>query len=190
VAADPTYSKGEFLRWLMERNITPYLCTWDLGDPSSPSVLVWFGSRLLPPPSTQTATRPAAVQTNAHARWLPSPHVPWLPTPLDRDKTSPPSSRCSSLRSCNSPVSVSTKQFVGSPGGNRILIMIIVRLLSPEPFGWLASPKFTRASEPKLSWNHFTTTKVCANNPPSFDLLSRCFDTVKMKTEGWPKQLF
>jgi hypothetical protein len=33
--------------------------------------------------------------------------------------------------------------------------MIIVRLLSPEPFGWLAPPKSTRASEPTLLWNQF-----------------------------------
>src|ERR1700676_701873 len=32
--------------------------------------------------------------------------------------------------------------------------MIIVRLLSPEPFGWFAPPKFTRGWEPTLLWNH------------------------------------
>ena len=31
--------------------------------------------------------------------------------------------------------------------------MIIVRLLSPEPVGWLSTTNFTRASEPTLSWN-------------------------------------
>jgi hypothetical protein len=31
-----------------------------------------------------------------------------------------------------------------SPGGSLLLIMIIVRLLPPEPVGWLAPPKFTR----------------------------------------------
>jgi hypothetical protein len=31
-----------------------------------------------------------------------------------------------------------------------------VRLLSSEPFGWFASPKFTRAWEPTLLWNHCT----------------------------------
>ena len=31
-----------------------------------------------------------------------------------------------------------------------------VRLLSSEPFGWFAPPKFTRAGEPTLLWNHFT----------------------------------
>src|SRR5258706_10625949 len=31
-----------------------------------------------------------------------------------------------------------------------------VRLLSSEPFGWFAPPKFTRAWEPPLLWNHFT----------------------------------
>jgi hypothetical protein len=30
-----------------------------------------------------------------------------------------------------------------------------VRLLSPEPFGWLPPPKPTRAWEPTLLWNHF-----------------------------------
>src|SRR6266581_7184539 len=30
-----------------------------------------------------------------------------------------------------------------------------VRLLSPS-LGWLAPPKFTRASEPTLLWNHYT----------------------------------
>src|SRR5437763_15229237 len=31
-----------------------------------------------------------------------------------------------------------------------------VRLLSSEPFGWFAPPKFTRAWEPTLLWNHNT----------------------------------
>jgi hypothetical protein len=35
-------------------------------------------------------------------------------------------------------------QFAESPGGSLLLIMIIVRLLPPEPVGWLAPPKFTR----------------------------------------------
>src|SRR3954449_11607075 len=30
-----------------------------------------------------------------------------------------------------------------------------VRLLSSEPFGWSAPPKFTRAWEPTLLWNHY-----------------------------------
>src|SRR5436309_5210335 len=30
-----------------------------------------------------------------------------------------------------------------------------VRLLSSEPFGWFAPPKFTRAWEPTLLWNHY-----------------------------------
>src|SRR5215469_6068608 len=32
-----------------------------------------------------------------------------------------------------------------------------VRLLSPEPFGWLPPPEPTRAWEPTLLWNHETT---------------------------------
>src|SRR5579859_602295 len=35
-----------------------------------------------------------------------------------------------------------------------------VRLLSSEPFGWFAPPKFTRAWEPKLLWNHHTYEPV------------------------------
>src|SRR5205823_14472325 len=31
-----------------------------------------------------------------------------------------------------------------------------VRLLSPGPFGWSEPPKFTRAWEPTLLWNHYT----------------------------------
>ena len=31
-----------------------------------------------------------------------------------------------------------------------------VRLLSSESFGWFALPKFTRAWEVTLLWNHFT----------------------------------
>src|SRR5216683_2381832 len=31
-----------------------------------------------------------------------------------------------------------------------------LRLLSPEPVGWFSTTNFTRASEPTLSWNHFT----------------------------------
>jgi hypothetical protein len=30
-----------------------------------------------------------------------------------------------------------------------------VRLLSSEPFGWFAPPKFTRAWEPTLLWDHY-----------------------------------
>jgi hypothetical protein len=30
-----------------------------------------------------------------------------------------------------------------------------VRLFSSEPFGWFAPPKFTRAWEPTLLWNHY-----------------------------------
>src|SRR6266581_3608911 len=30
-----------------------------------------------------------------------------------------------------------------------------VRLLSSEPFGWFAPPKFTRTWEPTLLWNHY-----------------------------------
>jgi hypothetical protein len=36
-----------------------------------------------------------------------------------------------------------------------------VRLLSSEPFGWFAPPKFTRAWEPTLLWNH------CPQNSPA-----------------------
>jgi hypothetical protein len=32
-----------------------------------------------------------------------------------------------------------------------------VRLLSPEPFGWFAPPKFTRGREPTLLWNQFVS---------------------------------
>src|ERR1700752_3063730 len=38
-----------------------------------------------------------------------------------------------------------------------------VRLLSSEPFGWFAPPKFTRAWEPTLLWNHFTLTVTAAS---------------------------
>src|SRR5713226_9578321 len=31
-----------------------------------------------------------------------------------------------------------------------------LRLLSPEPVGWFSTTNFTRASEPTLSWNHYT----------------------------------
>ena len=43
-------------------------------------------------------------------------------------------------------------QFVGTPGGNLLLIDHL-RLSFPEPFGWFAPPKLTRAWEPTLSWN-------------------------------------
>ena len=37
------------------------------------------------------------------------------------------------------------KQFVGSPGGNRILNIINISApFLPSPFGWFAPPKFTR----------------------------------------------
>ena len=36
-----------------------------------------------------------------------------------------------------------------------------VRLLSSEPFGWFAPPKFTRAWEPTLLWNHYAQNPLC-----------------------------
>jgi hypothetical protein len=33
--------------------------------------------------------------------------------------------------------------------------MIIVRLLSPEPVGWISTTNFTRSREPTSSWNQY-----------------------------------
>src|SRR5437764_14708565 len=49
-----------------------------------------------------------------------------------------------------------------------------VRLLSSEPFGWFAPPKFTRAWEPTLLWNHYTqnpSSRMNADDRLSLDPL-------------------
>jgi hypothetical protein len=37
-----------------------------------------------------------------------------------------------------------------------ISLSSMVCAFQPEPFGWFAPPKFTRAWEPTLLWNNFT----------------------------------
>jgi hypothetical protein len=42
--------------------------------------------------------------------------------------------------------------------------MIIVRLLFPEPVGWLSTTNSTRVWEPTLSWNQLrSSTRILAN---------------------------
>jgi hypothetical protein len=59
------------------------------------------------------------------------------------------------VRECsfNSPVSLSIYAICGKPGVVTTYNHHL-RLLSPEPFGRLAPPKFNLAREPKLLWNH------------------------------------
>src|SRR5208282_1627066 len=40
-----------------------------------------------------------------------------------------------------------------------------VRLLSPEPFGWFAPPKLTRAWEPTLLWNQLHSLTAARQRP-------------------------
>src|SRR2546422_5708227 len=58
----------------------------------------------------------------------------------------------------------------GTMIGQALVLVVIttynqhVRLLSSEPFGWLTPPKSTRAWEPTLLWNHYTSNQVVAVN--------------------------
>jgi hypothetical protein len=72
---------------------------------------------------------------------------------LEHGRTSPPRRDAlaafpGTLRSRYPP-----KLFLETRYGNLLLIMIIVRLLSPEPVGWFCHHQLTRVSEPTLSWN-------------------------------------
>src|SRR6202521_4130147 len=91
------------------------------GDPSSVCVLAWFGSRRRPRSTTQSSTPPAAVQTSAPVHWLPSPRAPLSPGPQDHGRTSPlprvAAAAALAVLQCRYPQT----QFVGRPGGNRIL---------------------------------------------------------------------
>src|SRR5580692_9900432 len=49
-----------------------------------------------------------------------------------------------------------------------------VRLLSSEPFGWFAPPKFTRAWEPTLLWNHYTHRPRRSSGGSERTLLIQC----------------
>src|ERR1035441_5695645 len=53
---------------------------------------------------------------------------------------------------------------LSSPGDSHIFYNDHLRLLSPEPFGWLAPPKSTRAWEPTLLWNHCTNYLAIASS--------------------------
>ena len=119
------------------------------GDPSSASALA-LSSRLHLRSATQTATRPRVARTSARGRWLPS-HPPFSPASAGRTLPPPPDALAASpgtLR-CRYP----PKLFAETPV-EIYPIMIIVRLLSPEPV-WLAlaPPTFLGRREPTLSWN-------------------------------------
>ena len=58
------------------------------------------------------------------------------------------------LLSAISRFGIDKRNLFESPGGNRILIMIIVRLLSTRAFRLVSATKFTRVCwEPALLWN-------------------------------------
>jgi hypothetical protein len=97
----------------------------------------WCGSRLHRRSTTQSATRPAAVQTSAHARWPPFRHAPAGPQPSPRGKTSPPRRDAPAAFPETLPCPYRPKRFAETRGENLLLVMIIVRLLSPEPVGWI-----------------------------------------------------
>src|SRR5580692_1530778 len=91
------------------------------GDPSFACVLAWHGSRPRLQSTTQSATRPAIVRTNARARWPPSPHAPFARLLQERDRTSPPPRNApvffpETLR-CRYPL----KLFAETRGGNLLL---------------------------------------------------------------------
>src|SRR6266446_2183381 len=114
------------------------------GDRSSACVRASCGSRRRRQSTIQSSVPPAVARTSAHVHWLPSPRAPSFPGPRAHGRTSP--------LPRDGPVAALAvpqfpylhKQFVQRPGGNLLLSMIIVRLLSPGPFGWLPPPKFTR----------------------------------------------
>src|SRR4029077_5134984 len=91
------------------------------GDPSSVCVLACYGSRPRPRSTTQSSAPPAAVQTSAPVHWLPSPPAPLFPRPRDHGRTSPlprgAAVAALAVLHCRYPLT----QFVGRPGGNRIL---------------------------------------------------------------------
>src|ERR1019366_7761147 len=106
------------------------------GDPSSASALASYGSRQRRRSTTRSSAPPAAVQTSAHAHWLPSLHVPSLLGPPDRGRTSPPPRDAAvdapRIRLFRSP----QKQFVGSPDGSDNLYSSCSAPFSRALVGW------------------------------------------------------
>ena len=68
VAADTTYGNGEFLHWLADRSITPYMCTRDsIHRKNSP----FYGPERFPyPPESNSYRCPAGEQLNYGGRSL------------------------------------------------------------------------------------------------------------------------
>jgi hypothetical protein len=68
-----------------------------------------------------------------------------------------------SISQAQAPSTITSQPSAHTSGANLLEARMIVttynqhvRLLSSEPFGWFAPPKFTRAWEPTLLWNRFT----------------------------------
>src|SRR5579864_3022499 len=132
-------------------------------DPSSLCAHVWCGSRRDPRSTTQTATRRAAARTSVSAHWTPSPPELSDLALAACDRTAPPlHGEASAVRSVHR-----CRFYPRNLLEARMIITTYnqhVRLLSSEPFGWFAPPKFTRAWEPTLLWNHYTQNPSMSEN--------------------------
>src|SRR3984957_19422332 len=100
----------------------------------------------LKPKLVQQSLKPACVPAGLH----PHAHTPLFQPPvklLGLVKVSQPpfaTLTCFRIHKCNL---LEARMIVTTYNQH-------VRLLSSEPFGWFAPPKFTRTTEPTLLWNH------------------------------------
>jgi hypothetical protein len=88
----------------------------------------------------RSSVPPVLARTSAHAHWLPSPRAPSFPGPRDRGRTSPLPRDVTSVALRNLQFPYPHTQFAGSPGDDRILIMIMSAPFYPSLFGWSAPP--------------------------------------------------
>src|SRR5690348_3186120 len=67
--------------------------------------------------------------------------------------------------------------------------MRVVRLLSPEPVGWLCTTNFTRSREPTSSWNQYHSLNpkivvcLCLSSPDCLSVLSCAHARVSQQLE-------
>src|SRR4051812_43319059 len=109
-------------------------------------------SPLHPRFTTRTATRSADAQTSGRAGFHPYTH----PSCLER-----PVKLLGFIAVSQSPFGGLARVCVHKCNLLKARMIVTtynqhVRLLSSEPFGWSAPPKFTRPWEPTLLWNHYT----------------------------------
>src|SRR4029077_1116693 len=127
-------------------------CAGRLGDRSFACELAWPASWRRRRSTTRSSALPRVVQTSVPVRWLPCLRVPSSLVPRDRDKTFPPPRDAAVAAPVTPQYRCPQKQFAGIPGDNRSLQLTCCLLL--PGLGWFARPKFTRAWEATLSWNH------------------------------------